>query len=101
MTWTPPQAVDARLIGRHQVISGTLLTNDEALIQNCDAVLGGGQRLVLRRLQEGALLLVSFTSGNRARPESVSMNFTDQKGMHPRKSLMFYRTLRTCRREAS
>ncbi|MCH1438307.1 MAG: exo-alpha-sialidase, partial [Rubripirellula sp.] len=29
VTWTPPQAVDARLIGRHQVISGTLLTKDE------------------------------------------------------------------------
>ena len=170
VTWTPPQAVDARLIGRHQVISGTLLTNDGALIQNCDAVpggnggtalhisrdggrtwtdpgegkpkpeftqgatgegtiagihakvielkdgrllafgrgdsinghmpmslsadlgktwtykaspfppIGGGQRLVLRRLEEGALLLVSFTSGNRAKPDSVNMTFTDQKG---------------------
>ena len=27
--------------------------------------IGGGQRLVLKRLNEGPLLLVSFTSGNR------------------------------------
>jgi len=41
VTWTPPQAIDPRFIGRHQVISGTLLTRDGTLIQNCDAVPGG------------------------------------------------------------
>lgn len=170
VTWTSPQAIDARLIGRHQVISGTLLTSDGALIQNCDAVpggnggtalhisldggktwndpgegkpkptfidggtgkgtiagihakvvelkdgrllafgrgdtingrmprslsddagktwtyhaspfppIGGGQRLVLKRLQGGALLFVSFTSGNRSVPEANGMLFTDQEG---------------------
>ena len=170
VTWTPPRAIDARLIGRHQVISGTLMTSGGALIQNCDAVpggnggtalhisrdggktwtdpgegkpkpkftqggtgegtiagihakiaelsdgrllafgrgdaingrmpmsisvdlgktwtykaspfppIGGGQRLVLKRLQQGALLFVSFTSGNRRKPEANGMTFTDQKG---------------------
>lgn len=170
VTWTPPQAIDARLIGRHQVISGTLLTSGGTLIQNCDAVpggnggtalhisrdrgrtwsdpgegkpkpkftqggkgegtiagihakvvelndgrllalgrgdtidgrmpksisddtfktwhysaspfppIGGGQRLVLKRLQEGALLFVSFTSGDRRKPEATGMTFSDQQG---------------------
>lgn len=42
--------------------------------------IGGGQRLVLLRLQEGPLLLVSFTSGNRQRPEANGMTFIDQQG---------------------
>lgn len=170
VTWTPPQAIDPRFVGRHQVISGTLLTSDGVLIQNCDAVptghggtalhlsrdggktwndpgagkpkpnftqggtgqgtiagihakvaelkdgrllafgrgdtidgrmpmslsadlgktwtyqpspfppIGSGQRLVLERLQEGPLLFVSFTSGNRRLPESNGMSFVDQDG---------------------
>jgi hypothetical protein len=170
VTWTAPQAIDARLIGRHQVISGTLMTKDGVLIQNCDAVpsghggtalhisrdggktwtdpgegkprptfaeggkgegtiagihakivelsdgrllafgrgdaingrmpmsisgdlgktwtyqaspfppIGSGQRLVLKRLDEGPLLFVSFTSGNRRQPEAGGMTFTDQQG---------------------
>jgi hypothetical protein len=170
VTWTPPQAIDARLIGRHQVISGTLMTSDGVLIQNCDAVpggnggtalhfshdggktwndpgegkpkpkfseggsgegtiagihakvvelrdgqllafgrgdaingrmpmsisddlgktwsykaspfppIGGGQRLVLKRLQDGPLLFVSFTSDNRNKPEANGMTFTDRNG---------------------
>jgi len=40
----------------------------------------GGQRLVLKRLQEEALLLVSFTSGNRSVPESKGMTFMNQEG---------------------
>jgi len=42
--------------------------------------IGGGQRLVLKRLQEGPLLVVSFTSGNRREPEANGMPFTDQEG---------------------
>ena len=170
VTWTAPFAVDPRVIGRHQVITGTLLTKAGVLIQNCDAVpggnggtalhisrdsgkswvdpgegkpqqifteggvgegtiagihataieledgrlmalgrgdsingkmpmslssdlgktwtyssspfppIGGGQRLVLRRLNEGPLLLISFTSGNRREPEANGMTFIDQKG---------------------
>ena len=169
-TWTAPFAVDPRVIGRHQVITGTLLTKAGVLIQNCDAVpggnggtalhisrdsgktwvdpgegkpqqnfteggmgegtiagihataieledgrlmalgrgdsingkmpmsissdlgktwnysaspfppIGGGQRLVLRRLNEGPLLLISFTSGKRSEPEANGMTFMDQAG---------------------
>ncbi|MBL8888611.1 MAG: exo-alpha-sialidase [Planctomycetaceae bacterium] len=42
--------------------------------------IGGGQRLILRRLNEGPLLLVSFTSGNRNEPEAVPLRFIDQAG---------------------
>lgn len=42
--------------------------------------IGGGQRLVLKRLREGPLLFVSFTSGKRTKPEANGMTFTDQKG---------------------
>ncbi|UUO07746.1 glycoside hydrolase [Blastopirellula sp. J2-11] len=42
--------------------------------------IGGGQRLVLKRLREGPLLLISFTSSNRHQPESHGMTFTDQQG---------------------
>jgi hypothetical protein len=42
--------------------------------------IGGGQRLVLRRLREGPLLMVSFTSGNRRAPEANGMTFTDPQG---------------------
>jgi hypothetical protein len=170
VTWTPPRAIDARLVARHQVISGTLMTRDGVLIQNCDAApggnggtalhfsrdggrtwtdpgegkprpsfteggkgegtiagihakvaelgdgrllafgrgdaidgrmpmsvsadlgrtwtyrtgpfppIGGDQRLVLKRLREGALLFVSFSSGRRSKPEANGMTFTDQKG---------------------
>lgn len=42
--------------------------------------IGGGQRLVLKRLDEGPLLFVSFTSGNRRNPKAKGMTFTDQNG---------------------
>ncbi len=42
--------------------------------------IGGGQRLVLRRLNEGPLLLISFTSGNRREPEANGMSMIDQNG---------------------
>jgi len=42
--------------------------------------IGGGQRLILRRLTEGPLLLVSFTSGDRSQPEAKPMEFIDQSG---------------------
>lgn len=170
VTWTVPQAADPRIIGRHQVISGTIRTKAGVLIQNCDAVpggnggtalhlsddggktwkdpgegqpapqfvaggegrgtiagihagvveladgrllafgrgdtiegkmpqsissdlgatwryqpsafppIGGGQRLVLRRLNEGPLLFIAFTSGNRREPEANGMVFVDQEG---------------------
>jgi len=42
--------------------------------------IGGGQRLVLKQLAEGPLLFVSFTSGNRSRPEDNGLLFVDQNG---------------------
>ncbi|MFI4876219.1 MAG: sialidase family protein [Blastopirellula sp. JB062] len=42
--------------------------------------IGGGQRLVLKRLNEGPLMLVSFTSGDRHQPEARGMTFIDQQG---------------------
>lgn len=42
--------------------------------------IGSGQRLVLRRLNEGPLLLVSFTADDRKHPESGEMDFTDAAG---------------------
>lgn len=170
VTWTPPRAIGPQVTGRHQVISGTLMTTDGVLIQSCDAVPGGnggtalhishdggktwidpgegkpapqfseggtgegtvagihakvvelmdgrlmalgrgdtisgrmpmslsadlgktwtykaspfppigsGQRLVLKRLREGPLLLVSFTSGNRREPEAAGMRFIGHDG---------------------
>lgn len=170
LTWTAPRPIAPEMVGRHQVISGTIQTAAGALIQPCDAVPGGaggtalhisrdggqtwidpgqgkpaptfadgatglgtiagihagvaeltdgrllalgrgdsigdrmpmslsadlgatwtyraspfppirgGQRLVLRRLMEGPLLCVSFTSGNRHQPEANGMTFVDQQG---------------------
>ncbi|MDP1563029.1 MAG: sialidase family protein [Pirellulaceae bacterium] len=42
--------------------------------------IGGGQRLILRRMNEGPLLFVSFTSGNRNQPEANPQPFIDQQG---------------------
>lgn len=42
--------------------------------------IGGGQRLILRRLNEGPLLFVSFTSGNRNQPAANPQPFIDQQG---------------------
>jgi len=42
--------------------------------------IGGGQRLVLRRLREGPLLLVSFTCPGRERARSVGMEFPGADG---------------------
>jgi len=42
--------------------------------------IGGGQRLILRRLNEGPLLMVSFTSGNRTQPEANPQTFSDHQG---------------------
>ena len=53
VTWTPPQAIDSRLIGRHQVISGTLQTRKGVLIQNCDAVPGGNGGTALHISRDG------------------------------------------------
>lgn len=170
VTWSPPRAIDPEIGGRHQVISGTVMTKDGVLIQPCDAVptghggtalhisrdggktwtdpgadqpapafieggtgrgtiagihagvvelkdgrlmalgrgdpingrmpmsisedlgetwtyhaspfppIGGGQRLVLKRLREGPILFVSFTSGNRNQPEANGMTFVDAQG---------------------
>lgn len=41
---------------------------------------GGGQRLVLMRLREGALLLVAFTSDERTKPRARGMEFSDAQG---------------------
>lgn len=42
--------------------------------------IGSGQRLVLRRLQEGPILFVSFTSGDRRKPEANPLTFVGQDG---------------------
>ncbi len=42
--------------------------------------IGGGQRLILKRLREGPILFVSFTSADRDKPESQGMIFKDQEG---------------------
>ena len=42
--------------------------------------IGGGQRLVLKRLDEGPLLFVSFTSSQRTKPLANGMTFTDRQG---------------------
>lgn len=42
--------------------------------------ISSGQRLVLLRLREGPLLVVSFTTGNRLQPTSNGMLVTDQHG---------------------
>lgn len=42
--------------------------------------IGGGQRLVLRRLEEGPLLLVSFTASDRSQPEANPLEFINQAG---------------------
>ncbi len=42
--------------------------------------IGSGQRLVLKRLKEGPLLLVSFTSADRKQPRATGLMFTDTKG---------------------
>lgn len=170
VTWTTPLAIAPEYAGRHQVISGTMLTSAGKLVQNCDAVpgphggtalhisdvdresfhdpgkgqpspsfapqqtgkgtiagihakvieladgrwmamgrgdaiedrmpmsistdqgktwsyqaspfpsIGSGQRLCLLRLNEGPLLFISFTSGDRRRPEANPLEFVNQKG---------------------
>ena len=170
VTWTPPRAIGPQITGRHQVISGTLMTKAGVLIQPCDAVPGGhggtalhishdggntwvdpgegkprpqftaggrgegtiagihagvvelkdgrlmalgrgdpiegrmpmsisddlgktwtykaspfppigsGQRLVLLRLREGPLMLVSFASGDRRNPEASGITVIDNQG---------------------
>jgi sulfatase modifying factor 1 len=42
--------------------------------------IGGGQRLILKRLREGPLLLVSFTSGDRQKPRATGLAFPDGAG---------------------
>ncbi|MFP4171648.1 MAG: sialidase family protein [Candidatus Hydrogenedentota bacterium] len=43
VTWTPPRAIGPEITGRNQVIDGTEMTRDGALLQPCDAThLGEG-----------------------------------------------------------
>ncbi len=171
VTWTNPRAILPDYQGRQQIISGTFITKDGVILQNCDAVpgmeggtalqisknhgltwndpgagkpapkfsaggtgegtiagihagivelkdgrilafgrgnaingkmprsisadlgktwtydaspfptIGGGQRLILRRLDEGPLLLVSFTSGERTKPREVGIEFPTADGV--------------------
>lgn len=53
VTWTPVQAIAPRFEGRHQVISGTLMTRSGVLIQNCDAVPGGNGGTALHISRDG------------------------------------------------
>jgi len=179
VTWTQPAAISPLHRGRQQVISGTILTSQGALIQPCDAVpgghggtalwisrdggaswtdpgegqpapefrsggsgrgtiagihagvvelndgklmafgrgdsiaermpmsvsedlgeswtytaspfspIGGGQRLVLMRLREGPLMLVSFTCTDRKNPRTRGMDFPRGDGSSLRGYGMF------------
>ncbi len=80
---------DGRLLafGRGDTIDGTMpmsISSDVGHTWTYKASpfppIGGGQRLVLKRLQEGPLLLVAFTSGERTKPEANGMSLTDQQG---------------------
>lgn len=80
---------DGRLMafGRAQAIDGRMpmsLSDDLGKTWTYEASefppIGGGQRLVLKRLSEGPILLVSFTSGNRRAPEANGMAFTGEDG---------------------
>jgi hypothetical protein len=42
--------------------------------------IGGGQRLVLMRLREGPILVVSFTAGDRRQPRTRGLTFNDRDG---------------------
>ena len=44
--------------------------------------ISGGQRLVLKRLREGPLLMVSFTAEDHDHPRSRGLEFADGKGGH-------------------
>jgi len=73
--------------GRGQAIDGRMpmsLSDDlgETWIHEATEFppIGGGQRLILKRLNEGPILFVSFTSGNRRAPEANGMTFTDENG---------------------
>jgi hypothetical protein len=80
---------DGRLLafGRGDTINGQMpmsisddLGKTWTYKSSCFPPISGGQRLVLKRLREGPLLFVSFTSGNRTKPEANGMTFTDQQG---------------------
>jgi len=100
-TWTDPggnirgihagvvELVDGRLMafGRGQAIDGKMpisISADMGKTWTYKAspfpLIGGGQRLILKRLQEGPLLFVSFTSTRDAQPEANGMTFTDREG---------------------
>ncbi len=53
VTWTDPVAVGPVYQQRHQVISGTRQTNDEFIIQPCDAVPGGEGGTALQISKDG------------------------------------------------
>ncbi|MBA7570092.1 hypothetical protein ES708_11838 [subsurface metagenome] len=55
VTWTPPHAIGPEIKGRHQVISGTLMTNDSVLIQPCDAVPSGQGGTAIHISRDGGL----------------------------------------------
>ncbi|MCZ7636526.1 MAG: glycoside hydrolase [Verrucomicrobia bacterium] len=42
--------------------------------------ISSGQRLVLRRLREGPILLLSFTSADRRQPRAHGLDFRDSEG---------------------
>ena len=80
---------DGRLMafGRAQVLDGKMpmsLSDDLGKTWTYQATefppIFGGQRLILKRLNEGPILFVSFTSGIRGLPESSGMTFTDENG---------------------
>ncbi len=74
-------------LGRGQAIDGYMpmsVSDDSGKTWRYSASpvppIGSGQRLVLMRLREGPLLLVSFTSGDRKKPEAGHMAFPDRNG---------------------
>ena len=78
---------DFLALGRGDTIQGRMpmsISRDQGQTWNYSASpftpLGGGQRLVLIRLREGPLLLVSFTCTDRQHPRTRGMEFLKQDG---------------------
>ncbi len=76
-TWSKPRMIAPEHTKRHQVIAGTSINYSASEFPPID----GGQRLVLMRLNEGPILLISFTEHPYRTPkEERGMMFTNQSG---------------------
>ena len=85
VTWTPPRAIDPRLVGRHQVIADTLMTKSGVLMQNCDAVPGGNGGTALHISQDGGATWNDPGQDKPHRPFRKARGGRDHR-RHPRES---------------